>query len=195
MKHNYAVEGYAFRLCPIEVSDAQTIIDIRLEDPKRNQYIRKIDSNVAVQQKWIESYLAQPNSYYWRIENKFTGATEALYRISDIVDNVAVLDSLVVRKNSLAISETFALVFSIAFDSLKADKITSEADCRNKRVIGTNRRIGWSFDARTKIEIDGEMLDFWLISISREQYYQIVKPKLDQLSRFVARHYERDFAR
>ncbi len=54
MKKNIKVSGYSYRLRPVTLDDAQTIIDIRLQDIERNRYIHKISNDLSEQTNWIK---------------------------------------------------------------------------------------------------------------------------------------------
>ena len=87
MKHNITVEGFGYRLRPVEIEDAEFIIAVRLEDAKRNRYIHTISEDVNIQKEWIENYLKRENDYYFVIENKITDKPEGLISIYEIKQN------------------------------------------------------------------------------------------------------------
>ena len=56
MKHDLQLEGVGYKLRPVAAKDAQLIIDLRLEDQGRNQYIHTISPDLSQQQQWLEGY-------------------------------------------------------------------------------------------------------------------------------------------
>ena len=46
MRHDINITGYAFKLRPIELSDAQLIVDLRTSQPERSRFLHPISSDV-----------------------------------------------------------------------------------------------------------------------------------------------------
>ena len=65
MKHRYSLEGYSYRLRPVKKSDAAFIVEARLEDAARNQYIHPISENVSLQEAWLDRYFEREGDYYF----------------------------------------------------------------------------------------------------------------------------------
>lgn len=135
MKHNIIVEGVGYRLRPVKISDAQKVIEIRLEDMQRNQYINKISTEVAVQEKWISEYLERDGDYYFVIENTLSGCTEGLIGIYDISDGRGEWGRWVVKKSSLAAIESVDLIFKAAFDHIGLSEVFCRTVEQNTAVV------------------------------------------------------------
>lgn len=135
MKHNISLSGFSYRLRPVYKSDAQFIIDTRLEDANRNKYIHLIDADVSKQEKWIENYLARENDYYFVVENALTGEPEGLIGLYDIKDEKAEWGRWVIKKGSLAAVESVDLICQVAFNKLGLKEIYSRTIENNQAVV------------------------------------------------------------
>ena len=69
MKHTFHLDGYGYRLRPIRLSDAQFIIDTRLEDMDRNRFVHTISSDLSVQELWLRNYFEREDDFYFVNEN------------------------------------------------------------------------------------------------------------------------------
>jgi RimJ/RimL family protein N-acetyltransferase len=135
VKHELRVEGVGYRLRPIRVADAKFVIDIRLEDQDRNQYIHTISSALAPQEEWLERYLEREGDFYFVVENKVTGEREGLVGIYDIQDGKAEWGRWVIKKGSLATTESLDLLFKVAFHTLDLEELYCRTINDNDRVV------------------------------------------------------------
>lgn len=123
MKHDIAICGFGYSLRPVSSADAQFIVDIRTADAERNKFIHKISSDVSAQEKWIESYLARPNDYYFVIENVLTRQSEGLIGIYNIENGKGEWGRWVIGKDSFAATESLDLICQAAFDFIGLSEI------------------------------------------------------------------------
>lgn len=135
MKHELHVEGIGYRLRPVRLKDAQFIIDIRLEDRDRNQYIHTISPKVTLQEEWLEGYFEREGDFYFVVENKLTGEPEGLLGIYDLDGGKAEWGRWVIKKGSLASTESLDLLFKVAFNTLNLDELYCRTICENDRVV------------------------------------------------------------
>jgi RimJ/RimL family protein N-acetyltransferase len=135
MKHSFSIDGYSYRLRPVSVEDAAFVVETRLEDGERNKFIHQISPDISLQQAWIEKYYTIPNDYYFVVENKLTGLPEGLISLYNMNHNKAEWGRWVIKKNSLAATESFYLICRIAFEQLNLDEIYSMTIEDNKTVI------------------------------------------------------------
>ena len=68
MKHDLELTGHAFRLRPIELSDAQSIVDLRASQPGRGQFLHPISDDVRLQEAYLTRYFDIPEDYYFVVE-------------------------------------------------------------------------------------------------------------------------------
>ena len=142
MTHNYTLSGYAYRLRPIALEDAQFVVDVRCEDMGRNQYIHAISSSKEAQEAWLEKYFQRPGDYYFVIENRYTGDREGLIAFYDELDGRAEWGRWVIRKSSLAAAESVYLLYRIAFEQAGLRELYCRTVAENTAVVSFHRSIG-----------------------------------------------------
>lgn len=130
-----AVTGLAYRLRPVELEDAEFIVQVRLEDAERNRFIHRISPDVELQRQWIAAQQQREGDYYFIVENNLTGEKEGLISIYDTVNNKADWGRWVLRKGSFAALESVALVFRVAFEVLGLDEVYSRTIVENVSVV------------------------------------------------------------
>jgi len=135
VKHELRNEGLAYSLRPVRLSDAQFIIDLRLEDKVRNQFIHTISPVLKLQQEWLAEYFKRGGDYYFVVENKLTGEPEGLIGIYDVENGKAEWGRWVTKKGSLAATESLQLLFEVAFDTLNLDELYCRTLSENKAVV------------------------------------------------------------
>lgn len=135
MKHSIKVQGFSYSLRPVELSDAQFIIDTRREDSTRNRFIHETSPNVQEQEEWILRYFEREGDYYFVIENMLLSKPEGLVGIYDIKDGRGEWGRWVLQKGSLAAIESIDLMCRAAFDRLGMSEIYSRTVEDNTQVV------------------------------------------------------------
>ncbi len=123
MNTDLRIEGFSYQLREVNISDAEFILDIRLEDQERNQFINPVSPDVELQKSWIQKYLQKEDDYYFIIENIFTHEPEGLIGLYDIDNKKAEWGRWVIKKGSLAATESVYLILKFAFNRLKLQEI------------------------------------------------------------------------
>lgn len=186
MKHNLKKDGYAYRLRPIEMKDASFIIDVRLEDDGRNQFIHKISDDVSIQEKWLSSYFERENDYYFVLENKITSTPEGVISIYNINNDkkTAEWGRWVIKKGSLGAVESVNLINKIAFEDLDLEKIYSKTVADNTSVVSFHDSIGAvrKVDKNEDIELEGRFYKVIEHQITKKNYFNSIEPKLSNKS-------------
>lgn len=187
MKHNYRIEGVGFRLRPVSLQDAQFIVDVRLEDSERNQYIHKISSDITDQQAWLTHYFEREGDFYFVVENKITGMPEGLIGIYDIDNGKAEWGRWVVKKGSLATVESLDLLFKVAFNELQLDELYCRTIRDNERVVSLHdslpqlkRGVLTGF-----IELNGEKYDAVEHYTTPKHYINVLREELEKKALFI----------
>jgi RimJ/RimL family protein N-acetyltransferase len=144
MKHNIEITGHAFRLRPIELSDAQSIIDLRTSQPERSKFLHPISIDVILQTVYLEKYFTIPNDYYFVVERLKTGETEGLIGIYDIDPNLkwGVWGRWIIDANSLAATESAWLIYRVAFEQLKFQSVSPQTIADNESVVSFHDACG-----------------------------------------------------
>lgn len=187
MKHNYKLEGYCYRLRPVKFSDAQTIIDLRCEDMERNQYIHTISRDVRDQEAWLEKYFQREGDYYFVVENRLTDTAEGLIACYDILDNSAEWGRWVLKKGSLAASESVWLLYRIAFEQIGLKELYCRTVADNSVVVSFHTSIGEKTRAVHKkiFVINGTMYDAVEQYSDYEHFYRVIAPVLEKQAKRV----------
>jgi RimJ/RimL family protein N-acetyltransferase len=141
LRHDLRLEGPAFRLRPVEVSDAATITHLRRE-PSRARFIHETDPSVDAQIRWLESYFARPGDYYWAIERRGDGAVEGFLGIYDVEGDVAEWGRWVLQPGSLAAPESAWLVHEAGFGLLGLETLLTRTLADNQAVVAFHARYG-----------------------------------------------------
>lgn len=188
MNHNIVLEGLAYRLRPIGIEDAETIVDIRLHDRQRNRFINPISDEVAEQQAYLRSYLDREGDYYFVVERRSTGEPEGLIAIYD-VDRVnpgwAEWGRWVTLPGSPAAPESAWLIYKTGFETLGLDLLYSRTVAKNERVVSFHDSCGL---ARYKRLVDYVTLDGGLQDSIEHHLVKDTWPEVDRkLAPIVAR--------
>lgn len=187
MKHNFSLEGYGYRLRPIKLSDAQLIIDIRLEDAERNKYIHTITRDVSLQEEWLRRYFEREGDYYFVIENRITKETEGLIAFYNEDDGKAEWGRWVIRKGSLAAIESVYLMYKIAFEKVGLKELYCRTITNNEEVVSFHTSIGEKFRTihTNLFEVNGTYYDAVEQYSDREHFEELIAPKLEKKSAMI----------
>ena len=184
MKHKITIDGFGYRLRPVKLSDAQFIIDVRLEDAERNRFIHTISRDVEEQEKWITAYLEREGDYYFIVENRLSGRAEGLISVYDINDGKAEWGRWVLKKDSFAAVESVDLIYRVAFEKIGLDELYCRTVQDNVEVVSFHNSIG----ERTRqvinnaFEINGKMYNAVEQYADREIFYGEIHPMLEKKS-------------
>lgn len=152
MLHNIKVSGFSYRLRPVELRDAQFIIDVRLENEDKSKYVHRISSDVELQKEWLLSYFEKHNDYYFVIENLFTNEPEGLISIYNIEGNIAEWGRWVLKSGSLSAIESVSLIYKVAFEKLCLQEVYTHTVEDNVSVVAFHETLG----AKFRMVIPGE---------------------------------------
>jgi hypothetical protein len=183
-KLNISVEGIAYRLKSVSVEDAEFIIEVRLEDASRNQYINRISGSVDDQINWIKKHLLKNDDYYFVIENKLTGQKEGLIGLYDVKDGSAEWGRWVLKKGSLASVESVDLILKFAFENLKLPKVYCHTIAENKTVVAFHDNIKELRSSEpgpmiTLQDVQYESIEHF---VTLDHYYEVIRPQLEEKS-------------
>lgn len=182
MKHDLRIEGVGYRLRPIRLGDAQFVIDLRLEDRDRNKYIHVISSELVLQEEWLERYFEREGDFYFVVENKVTGESEGLVGIYDLENNKAEWGRWVIKKGSLATSESLDLLFKVAFNSLNLEQLYCRTICENDRVVSLHDSLPQLRRGilREFLEVNGVKYDVVEHYVTPKHYYEKIECVLEK---------------
>lgn len=182
MKHNIRISGYSYRLRPVELEDAQFIVDTRLEDEKKSQYVHKISPNVNLQIDWLKNYFEREGDYYFIVENLFTKEKEGLISIYDVNGDVAEWGRWVFKRGSLGALESVYLIYKVAFEKLGLSELYTRTIENNASVVNFHK----SIDAKLRkvlqneVELEGKKYNIVEQYMNKKHFYWNVETKLNE---------------
>jgi len=193
MKHNLTVDGYLYRLRPVEIEDAAFIVETRLEDAQRNQYIHPISPDIAPQIEWIKKYHGTPDDYYFVVENKLTGRPEGLIAVYNIRNGSGEWGRWVMKKDSLASPESFYLICKAAFESLNLESIYSRTIEENKTVVAFHDSVGAKRRGVLSacFTLNGKVYDAVEHIVERDYFFTDIAPRLEKTVQSVFERFRR----
>ena len=174
--------GYSYKLRPIELSDAQFILDVRLEDEKKSKYIHKIENNIKLQEKWLNEYFERENDYYFVIENLFSKEKEGLIGIYNIDGKSAEWGRWILKGGSLASFESVMLIYNVGFEKLGLEEMYTKTISENKQVVNFHTELG----AKNRqiitngVELENITYDVTEQYVTKEIYSTEIKNKLKE---------------
>jgi RimJ/RimL family protein N-acetyltransferase len=183
LNHTFSIDGYSYYLCPVTTDDAAFIVEARLEDQERNKFIHIISPDISKQIEWIKNYYSTTGDYYFTVRNKFTKNKEGLISLYDINDNKAEWGRWVIKKESLAAVESFYLICRIAFEQLELEEIYSRTIEDNKIVVAFHDSVNTQRRGiiNNCFKINGRMHNAIEHFVSKERFFNEIKPKLDRI--------------
>jgi RimJ/RimL family protein N-acetyltransferase len=189
MQHEIVLEGSAFRLRPVALSDAAFIADLRSSADGRLKYVHRVDPDPAAQETWLNEYFARLGDYYWIVERTADGRPEgtiSLYNL-DESEQTAEWGRWVLRDGSLAALESSLLIYCAAFDLLNLASIYCLTIAANAVVVSFHDSSGAKRETLLKdhLEIDGQRFDVVRHRLTRSAF-PAVKGRLERLSAMVA---------
>lgn len=184
MKHSYRLEGFGYRLRPIKKTDAAFIIEARLEDMERNQYVHAISPDVSEQEAWLERYFQREGDYYFVVENRLTGKPEGLISFYDEKDGSAEWGRWVIKKGSLAAIESVYLLYRIAFEQAGMKELYCRTISDNVSVVSFHQSIGEKTRTIHKelFELNGKLYDATEQFADKAYFYAEMLPQLEEKS-------------
>lgn len=197
MKHRYSMDGYAYRLRPVKMADAKFIVDTRLEDLERNQFIHRISPDVSEQEEWLKAYFERENDYYFIVENRITGKQEGLISIYDAVDGKAEWGRWVLKKGSLASAESVYLLYRIAFEQIGLKELYCRTIADNVSVVSFHTSIGEKLRTVHKecFSLNGKLYDAVEQYADKEHFYAEISPRLEKQAHMILkRNLKKEFS-
>jgi RimJ/RimL family protein N-acetyltransferase len=141
LRHDLGLDGPAFRLRPVELRDAATILELR-RDPDRSQFIHETAPSVEAQIRWLGAYFERAGDYYWAVERRTDGTTEGFLGVYDVDGDVAEWGRWVLRPGSLAAPESAWLVHQAGFTLLGLESMITRTLVDNRAVVAFHARYG-----------------------------------------------------
>ncbi len=177
MRHSYKIDGLTYQLRPVTLDDAQTILDIRLEDAERNQFVHPVKDDLELEKQWLENYFERAGDYFFAVVNKFTDETEGLIAIYDEKDGRAEWGRWTIRKGSLAATESVYLLYEVAFEKIGLNELYCRTVAENVSVVEFHKTEGLKFRKVYKelFELSGKKYDAVEQYLTNEDFEESIK--------------------
>ena len=134
--------GKNIDLRPIELSDAEFILSLRL-DPELSQYLSPVENNLDKQRQWLKTCQEDPTQHYFIIQNKQQQPVGTI-RIYDIKNNSFCWGSWIVipEARSYTSYESIILLYQYAFFDLGLDITHFDVRKENTKALNFYLRFG-----------------------------------------------------
>lgn len=189
MRHDIRIEGYAFRLRPVNDSDASFICRLRT-DGYLNRFLHASSPRIEDQLEWLGRYYDRPDDYYFVVEALATGASEGVISIYDVEAHGkrGEWGRWILRPKSLAAIESAWLIYRVAFDRIGLEEVYCRTVAANTAVVSfhdscgiTNQRL-----LPNHFELGGRAHDAVEHSVSRASWIEL-GARLSRLAQLTAR--------
>jgi RimJ/RimL family protein N-acetyltransferase len=185
MKHNIHIEGFAYALRPVELQDAEFIVEVRT--PDRTRFMHQIDRTVEAQRRYLEEYYQRPNEYYFVVERRKDRRQEGLMSLLDFDDkgHSAQWGRLILRPDSCAAAETALLTLQLAFDTFDLDEVWGTAVSENTQMIAYVESLGFEDQGSVLIHLDGRAVDGRKHVLTKDRW-KMYEKKVSEIARVAA---------
>ncbi|MEJ7813448.1 MAG: GNAT family N-acetyltransferase [Gemmatimonadaceae bacterium] len=193
MRHEIRLQGAAFALRPVELSDARLIVALRT-DGDRTRFLHPTPPSIQAQEEFLERYFAREGDYYFVVERRDSHVPEGLISVYDIDSGARCGEwgRWVVRSGSLAAVESVLLIFRAAFEVLDLEMVYSRTLVQNERVVSFHESCGLETHAVLPryTRIGGEQHDAIEHRLTRARWPQIepgLRAHADRIARLLGR--------
>jgi RimJ/RimL family protein N-acetyltransferase len=143
VRHDLRLDGQAFRLRPIELSDAPFVLWLRLDERSRGR-LHPVSDRLEDQVRWLESYFERPGDWYWIVERMSDSqphGTVGLYDLDEVAGS-AEWGRWILVAGSAAAPESALLLYRVAFDDLGLNEVRCRTVANNAAVLSFHDRSG-----------------------------------------------------
>lgn len=194
MRHSHQLDGWAYRLRPVALEDAELIIELRGGEGQRARFLHPISPDPALQREWIGRYLERPNDYYWVIERLDGKRSEGLIGIYGLKPDAQTAEwgRWILRPDSLAAAESALLIYRAAFEILKLDSIYCLTIADNLPVVSFHDSCGLPRVELLKqhLELGGQKYDA-VKHLCTKESFATVRQRLEPQAQLIARRLQR----
>lgn len=139
------LESKTIRLRPIEVSDAEFVLRLRL-DTRYNQFLSAVSSDIDVQIEWLKKYKrdeALGKQFYFIIE-RIDGVPCGTVRVYDLREDSFCWGSWILNEDKTRYSalESAFLIYKFGFECLGFKKSHFDVMKGNERVVSFHQKMG-----------------------------------------------------
>jgi RimJ/RimL family protein N-acetyltransferase len=194
MRHSHQIDGWAYRLRPVTLEDAELIIELRTGAGQRTRFLHPISTEPGLQREWIARYLEKERDYYWVVERLDEQRSEGLIGIYNIEPGElsAEWGRWILRPDSLAATESALLMYRAAFDTLKLDSIYCLTISENQPVLSFHDSCGLPRVELLRKHITlGEKSYDAVKHLCKVESFATLKSRLEPQAQIIARRLQR----
>jgi RimJ/RimL family protein N-acetyltransferase len=181
MRHTYKAEGYGVVIRPVELADAEFIVELRHAQHARGK-LGDSSRSVADQQAWLGDYFDRVGDYYFIVEtrDRIPIGTCGIY---NHVGPTAECGRLIILSGVHAALGVVMLSFELAFGKLALAELRATSVASNLAVHSMIKKLGGrhiSVDAGGRM-ISGQRVDILRFSMTRSDWEQN-RARLDKIA-------------
>jgi RimJ/RimL family protein N-acetyltransferase len=177
--------GHAFRLRPVELSDAALIVELRA---RSGAFLNPGASTVAGQIAWLEDYFERGGDFYFVVERADRTQAEGMVGLygMDEDQRTAEWGRWVLRPGSSAAVESALLVYRCAFERLALERVRCRTLADNLKVVAFHDSSGLArAHVPVSIQHGGRQVPGVLHTLARQDW-ESVRQRLEPLAARVA---------
>lgn len=128
--------GYGCRLRPVEISDAEFIVNLR-NQPFAKGTIHATSTSVEKQEEWIKLWQEKEHDYYWIIEDTQMFSPIGTIGFYDVdLENMEGMPGrwVMLPQTTVNIMAPFLLMYGYIFDVLRFRRVIMDVVAANKKV-------------------------------------------------------------
>ena len=193
MKHDLRIDGFAFRLRPVDEDDAERMVELRTQ-PELNKFLPTISPDPEVQRAYIRDYFERPGDFYFMVERISNGHAEGNIAVYDVDEEnrCAEWGRWILEAHSPAAIESAWLVFRVAFEILDLDYLYCRTNVENRQTVSFHDSCGLSRQRTLSnfIELNGVPYDAIEHRLNRQSWHNVdanLRSKSDMVSKILLR--------
>ena len=181
MRHDLQLTGHAFRLRPVDETDAEFIVDLR---ERSGKFLHRGARSTNEQLTWLARYFERAGDYYFVVETADRRRREGLVGLYDLdpKNRTAEWGRWVLEPGSNAALESALLIYRCAFIELALEGVRCRTLAENERVVAFHDNCGLERGpAPIWIEHDGERRPAIVHTLLRDGWPHLMA-RLDRLA-------------
>lgn len=193
MNHDIFLYGFAFGLRPVELADAEYMIEIRTK-PELTEFLPPLCTDPEAQRAYLTDYFERDGDYYFvveRISNNHLEGNIAVYDV-DTEKNCAEWGRWILDVGSRAAIEGAWLIYRVAFEILELEFVYCRTNVENTRTLSFHDSCGLDRDQILPnfIELNGKLCDAVEHRLTREKWPSVdadLRAKSELVSKVLSR--------
>ena len=177
MKFEGIIEGKYVTLRSVEVRDAQSTLNMRLDPKNSSMFFHKVENNVEKQEAWIKKQQEKEGDWFFIAEDKKENPVGTVGMI-DVVGDSGFSSRLIGVGNAFQSFEIQMLILDWGFEYLKLKQIRGDVDENNDSALKFAKYFGWKFEEPCFDEERGRRVIF--LSLTKD-LYKVAREKMAKM--------------